>query len=150
MRAWGVVMVLLALALPVQAQPVPTSEAELAEALQGCWTRKSWSAEIEAQRADPDFHVSSQMCLAGGLDGELHDFRCEGHSSDDCREILATYAFRDGRFWRDYGVDAVGGGLVTCNASLEGGRWLTLSDCRSMGGDAAPLEDVAYERLVEL
>jgi len=145
-----VVAVLLVLALPAHAQPAPTTDMELAEALQGCWVRKSWSAEIEARRTDPDFRISSQMCLAGGLDGEMRDFSCNGYSSDDCSEILATYEFRDGKFWRDYGAAAAGGRLSTCDVTLEGGRWLTLSNCRWMEGGSEPIEDVAYERLVDL
>ncbi|KKB06866.1 hypothetical protein VE25_20545 [Devosia geojensis] len=150
MRRLAVIAALLALALPAHAQPGATSDAELAEALHGCWFRKSWSAEIEAQRADPDFRISSQMCFAGGLEGEVDDSFCQGYSSDDCGVLLASYALRDGKLWRDYGPDAADGRLSVCDVTLDGNRWLTLSNCQWVEGDAGPIEDIAYERIVDL
>ncbi len=146
----GSFAVLLALALPAHGQPAPQTDAEYVEALHGCWARVSWPADIEAKRADPNFFVSGQMCLESST-GAMDFFNCAGVGMD-CWAIVAKYEIRDTKFWRDHGDNTSGGRVDKCDMALEGGRWLTLSNCQWVDADAGvePIEDIRYERIIDL
>ena len=146
----GIIAVLLALALPAQAQHEPRTDAELLDFLHGCWSRVSWPAEIEAQRTTPGFAASNQMCLESST-GEMSFFNCIGVGMD-CWETLVKYEIRDGQIRRDHGDNTSGGRVDVCDMTLEGGSLLTLHDCQWVDADRGvePVEDIRYERIIDL
>ena len=145
----GTLVILLALASPAQAQPVARTDAELLDFMHGCWSRVSWPPEVEAQRATPGFASSNQMCLESTT-GEMRFFGCFGFGMD-CWETIAKYEIRDGQFLGDHGDNTSGGRVDLCDIGLEGGRWLTLSNCKWLDADpdVEPVEDITYERVID-
>ena len=72
-----------------------------AAAMQGCWNRATWSADIDAQRADPGYSISSQMCLSGGVEGALPLLDCGGGNNlGECDQAGGRYVFAAEKFQR--------------------------------------------------
>ena len=141
----------IAVAGTAPAQAVSETEEGFAAAMQGCWNRVSWSAAIEAQRADPGYSRSLQMCLSGGVEGTLTMLDCGGvHDLVECSPREGRYAFRDEKFWSDLGHQPDEDFLHACDVLLDAGKQVTLHNCEwadaRAGTDA--IEDAVYERAV--
>lgn len=151
MRLTGFVAVLFALGASAPAQAVSETAEGFAAAMQGCWNRTTWSAEIEDQRADPTYAISSQMCLEGSVRGGLAVLDCGGlNNLVECSQTLGRYEFKDEKFWRSYDDGPLAGGLGNCDVRLEAGKQVELHNCQWMivpiSGLAA--ESAVYERAI--
>ena len=149
MRLAGFAAVLFALGASAPAQAVSETAAGFAAAMQGCWNRVTWSAAIEAQRADPAYSVSSQMCLSGEVEGAVTFLDCGGvNKLVECARSEGRYAFKDEKFWRDYGEGMLAGGRDNCDVTLEGGKQFALTNCiwTEVPASGLPIEDAVYER----
>ena len=130
---------------------VEETAAGFATAMQGCWNRITWSAEIEDQRADPSYAISSQMCLEGSVRGGLAVLDCGGvNNLVECSQTLGRYEFKDEKFWRSYDDGPLAGGLDNCDVRLEASKQVELHNCQWMivpiSGLAA--ESAVYERAI--
>ena len=146
MRLAGFATVLLLLGAVAPAQAVSETAEGFAAAMQGCWNRSTWSAAIEAQRADPEYSISSQMCLSGGVEGVLTVLDCGGvNNLVECSSLEGRYEFRDDKFWR--GVD---GQWDSCDVLLEPGKQVILKNCAWIDPPPAvePIENAVYERAI--
>ncbi|MCR6671239.1 hypothetical protein [Devosia ginsengisoli] len=122
-----------------------------AAAMQGCWNRASWSADIDAQRADPGYSISSQMCLSGGVEGALTLLDCGGvNNLVECNQAGGRYVFAAEKFQRIYDDGLLAGGSDSCDVFLEAGRQFTLRNCQWVVAPAAAeaIGDVVYERAI--
>lgn len=141
---------LFALGAAAPAQAVPETAEGFSRAMQGCWNRTSWSAEVEASRRNPAFAISSQMCLEGGVSGRLTVLDCSGGNYLlECSEAEGRYAFRDEKFWRQYGKEGLmAGGLDNCDVRFGPGETFELHNCQwaTTPEYGRATEDAVYEK----
>lgn len=136
--------------LPVHA--ASETEEMFSGAMQGCWDRVTWDAETEKRRADPQYTVSGQICLKGGVTGDLTEFQCSGYENVECTiPMLARYEFKDEKFWRNYEnvrSSMWSGGLNSCDVRLEAGRHFQLYNCQWTKAPVTgiAIDDAAYEK----
>jgi hypothetical protein len=124
----------------------PETAEGFATAMQGCWNRVTWSAEVESWRNEPGYTMASQMCLSGGVDGALTIVDCSGANDlVECSSVQGRYEFSVGKFWRD-----LGGARHGCDVLLDPGKQVVLQNCVGLASAPAaePVSDVTYERVI--
>ena len=89
-----------------------------------------------------------QLCFDGGLAGNAKVVECFGAANIECREIPATYALRDDKFWLDYGDEGVDGRLSKCDVRSGPGQRFELFNCDWVIPTAysSPIVDMVYEK----
>ncbi|GLQ54361.1 hypothetical protein [Devosia nitrariae] len=146
MRRAAVILLALIAGLPAGAAGASISSVELAAVMQGCWFRVNWPERPPG--SDPLAYDALQLCLDGGVDGSADYFECHGFANIECREIAATYAFRDEKLWFDYGAEVNDGQLSNCDVTLNSDLRFTLHNCQWIVPTvySSPIDDIVYEK----
>lgn len=135
------VLAILLVGVGIPAHAVSETAEGFSRAMQGCWNR-----------ADANDDASSQMCLDGGLAGDLMVTECQNHGDlTECSTQEGTYEFKDEKFWRSYGDSGwLSGGLDNCDVRFGPGEKFELHNCQwTMVPDSGrATEDAVYEKAV--